>query len=135
MFFLKKIFFSIISIFILTFKIYLYRTLKCPRCSQAFIDYDNCSALTCSRCRCGFCAYCQTDCGNDAHKHVANCKEGNGAVYIDFNGFIQVSNNRRRKRILEFFNQCEINNPKRNEILDGLKTFLIPHLETFKIKI
>ena len=50
-------------------------TLKCPRdaCKAAFIDFDGCFALTCSRCRCGFCAYCLQDCGTDAHQHVANC--------------------------------------------------------------
>lgn len=31
-------------------------------------------ALTCSRagCGCGFCALCQEDCGNDAHKHIGD---------------------------------------------------------------
>ena len=50
-------------------------TLKCPRdtCKAAFIDFYGCFALTCSRCRCGFCAYCLQDCGTDAHQHVANC--------------------------------------------------------------
>ena len=47
-------------------------TLSCPRCSQAFVDFTGCMALTCSRpgCGCGFCAICQEDCGNDAHGHV-----------------------------------------------------------------
>jgi hypothetical protein len=43
---------------------------KCPRCEA---DYANCSALTCRRCGCGFCAWCLRDCGADAHEHVANC--------------------------------------------------------------
>ena len=36
-------------------------TLTCPRCSQAFLDFDGCMALKCSRvgCGCGFCAICQ----------------------------------------------------------------------------
>ena len=46
---------------------------KCPRCEAAFLDYANCSALTCHRCGCGFCAWCLRDCGADAHQHVANC--------------------------------------------------------------
>lgn len=52
-------------------------TLKCPRagCRQAFADFDGCCALTCSRCGCGFCAWCLEDCGDDAHRHVANCAE------------------------------------------------------------
>merc|ERR1719231_2003013 len=47
-------------------------TLSCPRCNQAFVDFNGCMALTCSRagCGCGFCALCQADCGNDAHGHV-----------------------------------------------------------------
>ena len=47
-------------------------TLSCPRCKQAFVDFNGCLALTCSRagCGCGFCAICQEDCGNDAHAHV-----------------------------------------------------------------
>ena len=49
-------------------------TLACPRCKQAFVDFNGCMALTCSRagCGCGFCALCQADCGNDAHKHVGD---------------------------------------------------------------
>ena len=45
----------------------------CPRCQAAFVDFDNCTALTCHRCGCGFCAWCLTDCGADAHRHVGNC--------------------------------------------------------------
>mmetsp|Transcript_20289 Transcript_20289/g.67689 ORF Transcript_20289/g.67689 Transcript_20289/m.67689 type:complete len:410 (-) Transcript_20289:626-1855(-) len=48
-------------------------TLACPRCSQAFVDYDGCSALKCTRCGCGFCAFCLEDCASDAHAHVARC--------------------------------------------------------------
>jgi hypothetical protein len=51
-------------------------TPRCPRCKTAFIDFDGCFALTCSNntCGCGFCAYCFSDCGHDAHGHVAACK-------------------------------------------------------------
>ena len=47
-------------------------TLACPRCGQAFLDFQGCMALTCSRagCGCGFCAMCGEDCGNDAHGHI-----------------------------------------------------------------
>ena len=59
-------------------------TLACPRCGQAFIDFNGCWALYCGRagCGCGFCAICQEDCqgpetavsgGDPAHKHVASC--------------------------------------------------------------
>ena len=48
-------------------------TLKCPRCTQAFIDFVGCFALSCSRqgCGCNFCALCLADCGEDAHPHLA----------------------------------------------------------------
>jgi hypothetical protein len=46
----------------------------CPRCKQAFFDFNGCCALVCSRCPCGFCAWCLEDCGTDAHRHVANCR-------------------------------------------------------------
>ena len=50
-------------------------TLSCPRCGQAFFDFDGCCALTCSRqgCKCAFCAFCLEDCGDDAHTHVKQC--------------------------------------------------------------
>ena len=38
-------------------------TLACPRCKQAFVDFDGCFALKCSRCAAAFCAYCLADCG------------------------------------------------------------------------
>eukprot|EP00930_Biecheleria_cincta_P086782 TRINITY_DN76027_c0_g1_i1.p1 TRINITY_DN76027_c0_g1~~TRINITY_DN76027_c0_g1_i1.p1 ORF type:complete len:793 (-),score=121.21 TRINITY_DN76027_c0_g1_i1:345-2723(-) len=50
-------------------------TNKCPRCGQAFYDFEACSALKCKRpgCKCAFCAFCFKDCGRDAHKHVGSC--------------------------------------------------------------
>jgi hypothetical protein len=51
--------------------------LKCPRCAAVFLDFNDCCALTCSRAGCGaaFCAWCQQDCGGDAHQHVGQCPE------------------------------------------------------------
>jgi hypothetical protein len=73
-------------------------TLRCPKCkqvpacfaipfrnlvfsspdacdvnTQAFIDFSGCCALTCHYCKCGFCALCQLDCGQNAHPHVKQC--------------------------------------------------------------
>ena len=45
----------------------------CPRCGAVFGGFDGCAALTCGRCRAGFCAWCLADCGADAHAHVARC--------------------------------------------------------------
>ena len=50
-------------------------TAHCPRCGQAYLDFDGCCALKCSRCPCAFCAWCGADCGSDAHAHVARCRE------------------------------------------------------------
>ena len=46
---------------------------SCPRCGAAFVDFTASCALTCHRCGCAFCAWCLTDCGADAHRHVAMC--------------------------------------------------------------
>ena len=59
-------------------------TLSCPRCRQAFVDFDGCWALYCSRPGCGggFCGICLEDCqgpdepkaGHDkVHQHVNAC--------------------------------------------------------------
>ena len=50
-------------------------TTCCPRCSQAFVDFTGCFALSCSRCRAGICAYCLADCGKDAHAHIGSCAQ------------------------------------------------------------
>jgi hypothetical protein len=49
-------------------------TLKCPRCAQAYVDFNGCAALACSGCGGAFCAWCGVDAGDDAHDHVAQCK-------------------------------------------------------------
>ncbi|KAJ9456969.1 Helicase required for RNAi-mediated heterochromatin assembly 1 [Diplonema papillatum] len=56
---------------------------KCPQCKAVFLDYTNCSALTC-KCNAHFCAFCFKDCGRDAHAHVARCPENPnpGEVYV-----------------------------------------------------
>ena len=56
---------------------------KCPRCEAAFLDYANCSALTCHRCGCRFCAWCLRDCGADAHQHVVKCPLNARQVYAE----------------------------------------------------
>ena len=53
-------------------------TLKCPRCTTAFTDYDGCDSLTCSNTNCGafFCALCLMpfDSGGKCHTHVAQAR-------------------------------------------------------------
>jgi len=50
-------------------------TLGCPKCGQAFVDFQACCALECSRCKCSFCAFCQQAAPNkrQCHKHVSRC--------------------------------------------------------------
>lgn len=79
-------------------------TSACPRCSQAFLDFDGCCALTCNRCACGFCAYCLADCGHDAHAHVARCQFGIGT----FASFDQWQQQRRiwmNHKVQEYLDQ------------------------------
>ena len=50
--------------------------LRCPRCGSVFDQFVGCAALTCAAANCGagFCAFCLTDCGSDAHAHVRECR-------------------------------------------------------------
>ena len=80
-------------------------TLKCPRCSAAFIDFDGCFALSCNRCRCNFCAYCLKDCGNDAHAHVASCSlNPSNDVYGNCD-FEEVQNKRKKSAVNHFLSK------------------------------
>jgi hypothetical protein len=76
--------------------------LSCPRCKQVFLDFNGCFALTCSRCSCGFCAWCLQDCGNDSHQHVRQCPQ-NLTPDKGYSGNIDVwrsSNNKRIQRMI-----------------------------------
>ena len=80
-------------------------TLSCPRCGQAFIDFNGCFALVCSRqgCSCGFCAYCLKDCGSDAHAHVATCTSNGGRdVFATAGDFDHVQHTRRERMVHEY---------------------------------
>jgi hypothetical protein len=81
--------------------------LKCPRCKMVFVDFTNCAALTCAKagCGCGFCAWCQEDCGGDAHQHVANCSEkppGADTFYDTKDEFMIVQRRRQRAAITAY---------------------------------
>ena len=66
---------------------------------MAFVDFEGCFALTCANtnCKCGFCAWCLTDCGSDAHAHVPKCRRLFGTLE-EFNNH---HNHRRREVIIE----------------------------------
>ena len=52
-------------------------TLHCPRCGQAFFDFQGCCALHCKdSCGAAFCGLCLTDCGENAHPHFYSIHKG-----------------------------------------------------------
>jgi hypothetical protein len=94
-------------------------TPKCPRCKQAFIDFNGCCALTCSNLHCmaGFCAYCFEDCGSDAHSHVAHCPLGAGAgLFSNMNCLNKIWKKVRRDKI-----QHLLNNGMKTEVKKKLR--------------
>jgi hypothetical protein len=102
--------------------------LKCPRCEMVFVDFRNCAALTCGQAGCGaaFCAWCQEDCGADAHGHVANCpaKPPGADVYYDRDGqFMDVQRQRQRVAITAYF-QNEVKASIRARVADAVRVVL-----------
>jgi hypothetical protein len=49
-------------------------TLRCPveTCKQAFVDFDGCLILTCSRCKTKICGRCFKNCGKKGHSHITS---------------------------------------------------------------
>ena len=83
-------------------------TLKCPRCSLAFLNFDACFALKCNGCPCHFCAYCLKDCGDDAHGHVANCPHNIAPgknVFADQHTFDRAQKDRKTRLLKEYMSQ------------------------------
>lgn len=77
-------------------------TLRCPKCRQAFFDFEGCFALSCSRCRVNFCAWCITHQSEyDVHTHVARCGEGNGNVFYSRAVFENHQKNRKERLVRE----------------------------------
>ena len=79
--------------------------LRCPRCGAVFVDFAGCFALTCGKCRAGFCAWCLHDCGDDAHRHVVNCAQNRAEgrnVYGNVQLFEQAHRERRRRLVDEY---------------------------------
>eukprot|EP00811_Abedinium_folium_P012236 NODE_21343_length_758_cov_4.706815.p2 GENE.NODE_21343_length_758_cov_4.706815~~NODE_21343_length_758_cov_4.706815.p2 ORF type:complete len:106 (+),score=23.77 NODE_21343_length_758_cov_4.706815:3-320(+) len=52
-------------------------TLRCPSCSQAFVDFNGCFALVCARCGGHFCGWCLKPCltADTTHNHVRRCRQ------------------------------------------------------------
>eukprot|EP00927_Polykrikos_kofoidii_P036034 TRINITY_DN30479_c0_g1_i1.p1 TRINITY_DN30479_c0_g1~~TRINITY_DN30479_c0_g1_i1.p1 ORF type:complete len:759 (-),score=162.55 TRINITY_DN30479_c0_g1_i1:69-2345(-) len=81
-------------------------TLKCPRCKMAFLDYDNCSAVSCAGCKCGFCSFCLEDCGADAHqhfyKHKSKCPKEGGGLFLDHKKWQEFQTIRKSRLLREY---------------------------------
>ena len=86
-------------------------TCKCPRCGQAFVDFTGCFALSCSRCQCGFCAWCGADSGgSDAHEHVASCAQkpaGSDRYYGQFAAFEKAHKAIKARKVREYLSSLD----------------------------
>ncbi len=82
-------------------------TLRCPRCQQAFNDFNGCLDLECSRQGCGvhFCGLCLADCGQDAHAHVRQCPLNPNAdknYFVSAEVFARLQRERRQRLVNEY---------------------------------
>jgi len=95
-------------------------TLACPRpgCGQAFLDFDGCFALKCSRCPCGFCGWCLADCGNDAHEHVRQCDQKPPGADVLFGSQAQfaAAQKRRQKGLVRRYLDQEVDAEVKAEV-------------------
>jgi len=88
-------------------------TLKCPgpQCRQAFVDFEGCFALKCSRCLCHFCAWCLAECGSsaDAHSHVRACphKQNEDAYYGTEAEFKKAHRDRCTRLVREYLDSLD----------------------------
>uniref|UniRef100_A0A0G4HPY8 non-specific serine/threonine protein kinase n=1 Tax=Chromera velia CCMP2878 TaxID=1169474 RepID=A0A0G4HPY8_9ALVE len=99
-------------------------TLKCPGCHQAFIDYDGCAALACSRCPCKFCGYCLRDCGNDAHPHVRHCPSdtSRSGLFPSRPNWERAQRERQRRTVQQIVNS--LSREEKTKVLQHLQPLL-----------
>jgi len=99
-------------------------TLKCPRggCGRAVLDFNGCFSITCYNCNCAFCGWCFSDCGADAHRHVAGCKDNvkPGDVWGTLEDFNKVHREKRAKALSEYLD-AKVMAADRGELLQSLK--------------
>lgn len=81
-------------------------TLKCPKCCQAYTEFDGCLSLVCSKCKCFFCAKChmiRPD-SKSSHNHVALCKaNGSPTGLFHKEGVVfAIQNNMRKQNLVRF---------------------------------
>lgn len=104
-------------------------TLHCPNptCRQVFVDFDNCYALTCSKCKQHFCAWCLQGCDHDAHRHVRRCAfnlHPGREVYADPHLF-HVAHRSRRQEALQQYLQENVLAKDREVLMQMLRPQLI----------
>jgi hypothetical protein len=84
------------------------RSCRCPNheCRQAFIDFEGCFALSCSRCSAAFCGWCLAFCGvrGDAHAHVRCCphRSSEDPLFGSLEQFSMVTRRRQRDDVRLF---------------------------------
>jgi len=106
---------------------------KCPRpnCRQAYIDHTGCAAIWCSRCNCGFCGWCEADCGNDAHAHCRVCPELPAGVDAWFPAQAAFDNHWNRRKAARVRRELEqLNQEDRQSVMNDMRVQLadIAHL-------
>jgi hypothetical protein len=106
-----------------------YFTLRCPRCHQAFVDYDGCDALTCERCGCGFCGLCLKDCGKDAHAHVAeqnHAKMANDSrVYASVDAKRHIHADLRKKALAKAISGLTVTDDIKRDVINAMQKDLL----------
>lgn len=101
-------------------------TLACPRCSQAFVDFEGCFSIRCSACQCSFCGWCLADCGSDAHPHVLECKmkhKESDSYFGSKQQFDEVHQLRRNKALVAFLKDLTIE--EREKVTTALENDLM----------
>jgi RNA recognition motif-containing protein len=101
-------------------------TLRCPRCKQAFLDFDGCFAISCHACPCNFCGWCLMDCQGDAHPHVKECRDRHPEAQSYFGSqiqFQQAQNKKRVEKLKIFLKDYTVAN--RVSILESIKSDLV----------
>lgn len=104
-------------------------TLHCPNptCRQVFVDFENCYALTCGKCKQAFCAWCLEACQKDAHRHVRQCIHNlhpGKEVYADPQLFHVAHRSRRQEAVYQYLQQ-HVLQKDRDEVLRLLRPHLI----------
>lgn len=100
-------------------------TLRCPRCSQAFLDFEGCFALKCSKCPCTFCGWCLADCGSDAHAHVRKCSAKPPGADTFFGSRQQFEEAQRKRQTLKLYEfLATLSGEERQRLLEALEADL-----------